>query len=420
MTWHIRDFAAEDLEAALRLESASATTAEPPLFDASEVVASLQARHPAVVAVAHGGVIGVAVSSVDNDRAWVLRLSLDPQWRHRGLGSALLGELEHRLLLRGVRRIAALLPDGETGTLAFTNSGFNPRGGIVLFDKQETMSPRSAGLLAQLGGAVPQAGLWQQIAGMAQEKHLIERRIILPLSRPEQAAEHGVVAPRAIMLFGPPGTGKTTFARAIASRLGWPFVEIFPSRLASGDGGLAAGINATFHQLHDLDNVVAFIDEVEEVASQREPGSPAATAVVNELLKSLVTFRNRSGRLLVCATNSVRELDSAFLRHGRFDYVLPIGPPDDAARTALWQRYVDDPNVDIPALVAATNGYTPADVAHAAQGVAQATFERSVDTQIRCRATTEDYLRTAQTTRPTLTAQQVADFNDDIEGYARS
>jgi GNAT superfamily N-acetyltransferase len=420
MTWHIRDFAPEDLDAALRLEGVSATTPEPPLFDASDVVSSLQARHPAVVAVAQGSVIGVAVSRVDHDRAWVLRLSLDPQWRRRGLGSALLGELEHRLLLRGVRRVAALLPDGETGTVAFTNSGFSPRGGIVLFDKQETMSPRSAGLLAQLGGAVPQAGLWQQIAGMAHEKHLIERRIILPLSRPEQAAEHGVIAPRAIMLFGPPGTGKTTFARAIASRLGWPFVEIFPSRLAAGDGGLAAGINTTFERMHDLDNVVAFIDEVEEVAAQREPGSPAATAVVNELLKSLVRFRNRSARLLVCATNSVRDLDSAFLRHGRFDYVLPIGPPDDAARTALWQRYVDDPEIDIPALVAATQGYTPADVAHAAQGVAQATFERSVDTQTRCRATTEDYLQTVRATRPTLTPQQVADFDDDITGYARS
>lgn len=92
--------------------------------------------------------------------------------------------------------------------------------------------------------------------------------------------------PQAIVLFGPPGTGKTTFARAIASRLGWPFVERFPSRLAVGDGGLAAGLSDAFAQLHELDNVVAFIDEVEEVASQRGSGSLAATAVVNELLNA--------------------------------------------------------------------------------------------------------------------------------------
>lgn len=236
MTWHIRDFAPEDLEAAIRLDTVSSTTTKRPLFDASDVVTSLQARHPAVVAVGRGSVVGVAFSRVDAERAWVLRLALHPDWRGRGLGSGLLAALEHRLLNRGVRRITALLPDGETGTEAFVNSGFVRRGGITHFDKHETVSPHSAALLAQLGGSVPPAGQWQQIAGMVNEKNLIDRRIVLPLSRPAEAADHGVVPPHAIVLFGPPGTGKTTFARAIASRLGWPFVELFPSRLANNDG----------------------------------------------------------------------------------------------------------------------------------------------------------------------------------------
>ncbi len=420
MAWHVRDFAPEDLEAALRLDAVSTMTSQQPLFDASDVVTSLQGRHPAVVAVARGAVVAVAVSRVDADRAWVLRLSLDPEWRGKGLGSSLLSELEHRLLARGVRRITAILPDGETGTAAFVNSGFVQRTGIAHFDKHETMSPRSAAVLARLGGAVPPAGQWQQIAGMVREKTLIERRIVLPLSHPGQAAEHGVMPPQAIVLFGPPGTGKTTFARAIASRLGWPFVELFPSRLAIGDGGLAAGLGEAFLQLQELDNVVAFIDEVEEVASQRGSGSPAATAVVNELLKCLVQFRDRSGRLLVCATNSVRELDSAFLRHGRFDYVLPIGPPDDQARDALWRRYIADQGIDVAALVSATRGYTPADITHVARAVAQATFERSVDSGARCHARTDDYLRTVQITRPTLTPEQVSEFDTEITDYARS
>jgi SpoVK/Ycf46/Vps4 family AAA+-type ATPase len=119
------------------------------------------------------------------------------------------------------------------------------------------------------------------------------------------------------VLFGPPGTGKTTFARAVASRLSWPFVELFPSRLAASEGGLAAGLSNVFTQLGNLDKVVVFIDEVEEIATARQSGA-TAVGIVNELLKALVAFRERSGRLLVCATNSVRALDSAFLRHGRF------------------------------------------------------------------------------------------------------
>ena len=79
-------------------------------------------EHLAVVAVADGKVIGSAIGRVDADRAWILRLALSPDWRQRGLGSDLLAALEQRLLARGVSRLSALLPEGETGSTAFTNS----------------------------------------------------------------------------------------------------------------------------------------------------------------------------------------------------------------------------------------------------------------------------------------------------------
>ncbi|MBB5164490.1 ATP-binding protein [Mycobacterium sp. AZCC_0083] len=178
-------------------------------------------------------------------------------------------------------------------------------------------------------------------------------------------------------------------------------------------------MNEAFTGVAELDNVVVFIDEVEEVASRRGPHSPAATAVVNELLKCLVQFRDRAGRLLICATNSVGDLDAAFLRHGRFDYVMPIGPPDEQARDALWRRLITDSDIDMPALIAATRGYTPADITHAARAVAQASFERTVDSGVRSHAGTQDYLRIIDATRPTLTADQVSQFDADIDTYAR-
>ncbi|MEQ4606039.1 ATP-binding protein [Streptomyces cavourensis] len=137
----------------------------------------------------------------------------------------------------------------------------------------------------------------------------------------------------------PPGTGKSTSAQAVASRLGWPFVELFPSRLALEDG-LANRLGRRFEEIAQLDHVLVFIDEVEEVAGARNLADPFSVGVVNELLKSIVRFRDRDGRLLVCATNTVAALGPAFLRHGRFDYVLPVGPPDHEARTALWASYL--------------------------------------------------------------------------------
>ncbi len=415
--WHVRDFEPYDLEAAVQLDTVSSATRQAPIFTLADVVGCLN-EHPAVVAVADGQVIGTAIGRVDADRAWILRLALSPDWRRRGLGSDLLAALEQRLLARGVSRLSALLPEGETGSTAFTNSGFAARHGITYYEKSESSSPAAALLLNELGAAVPNARLWAHIAGMSQEKDIIEHKLILPLARPDLAAEYAVDPPKAVILFGPPGTGKTTFAQATAGRLGWPFVELFPSRLAAGSG-LASGINNAFAQLARLDHAVVFIDEIEEIAAARSLAT-TDVGVVNELLKALIGFRQQPGRLFVCATNSVRSLDPAFLRHGRFDYVLPVGPPDPPARQALWRNYIANGEPDLDVITEASQGFTPADIRHAAHRVAQHTFERAVETGMRQYATTGDYLAMIAGTKPTLTEAMITGFAEDTASYART
>jgi transitional endoplasmic reticulum ATPase len=423
--WRVRDFHADDFDAAVRLWDNPAVSSEAPAFGLSDLIAAVRSHEPAVVAVVAEDLVGIAVATVGGDRAWVMRISLDPAWRHLGIGSAMLGELERRLVAAGVHRIQCLLSgDSEIGALALVHAGYTARHGMVFYERLEPVDPGSAGVLGQLGGRMIRVDAWDQLGGMVEEKELIERRVILPLAQPQLAERLGLVPPRAIVLFGPPGTGKTTFAKGAASRLGWPFVELFPSRLAGeSPAGLASALREAFALVAELDKVVLFIDEVEEIAGIRQPRTvSAAQGVTNEMLKLIPPFREQDERLLICATNSVRALDSAFLRHGRFDYVIPVGPPDPAAREAIWDRYlaaIPHGELDMDAIVEESRLFTPADVEFAARRTAQLAFERVLfeggDEQV----TTDHILYAIGQTRRTLTPEVVAEFEQDIQDYAR-
>jgi transitional endoplasmic reticulum ATPase len=423
--WRVRDFHADDLDAAVRLWDNPAASTEAPAFGLSDLIAAVRSHEPAVVAVVGDDLVGSAVAAVGGDRAWVMRISLAAAWRHRGIGSAMLSELERRLVAAGVHRIQCLLADeSEIGALALEHAGYTARRGMVFYERLEPIGPGSAGVLEQLGGRMLRADAWDQLGGMVKEKELIERRVILPLAQPQLAERLGLVPPRAIVLFGPPGTGKTTFAKGAASRLGWPFVELFPSRLAGeSPAGLAAALREAFSLVAELERVVLFIDEVEEIAGMRQPRTvSAAQGVTNEMLKLIPPFREQDERLLICATNSVRALDNAFLRHGRFDYVIPIGPPDPAAREAIWDRYlaaIPHHQLDMAVVVEESRLFTPADIEFAARRTAQVVFERVLFEHGDEEATTGDILHAIGETRRTLTPELVSEFEQDIEDYAR-
>ncbi|WNM29848.1 GNAT family N-acetyltransferase [Streptomyces sp. Li-HN-5-11] len=421
--WHLRDYHDDDLDQAIQIWDQSRLADEHRVFSVSEVMAAAKAGQTAVVAVVGDQLVGMAVAQTSGKRGWILLVALASRWRERGIGSALLAELERRLRALGVRHVSALLPAGAAGTKALENSGYQFRDDLTYYEKLEPPGAANADVLAALGGRMLPDGLWDAMAGMEREKQIVERRVVLPLAEPTLADRYGVAPPKAVILFGPPGTGKTSFAKAVASRLSWPFVELFPSRLAADTSeGLAVALREAFADLAELDSVLLFIDEVEEIAGARsgkavDPGH----GVTNELLKLIPVFREHDARLLACATNSVRSLDAAFLRPGRFDYVIPIGPPDSTARAAIWTRYLNTSveSVDLGRLVEASAMFTPADIEFAARKGAQAAFEREVTHHQGRPATTEDYMTAIADTRPTLTAQMIEEFAEDIDTYSR-
>ncbi|MDF9276830.1 GNAT family N-acetyltransferase [Arthrobacter sp. EH-1B-1] len=428
--WRVRDFHTTDLDGILHLwESAKAASAES-VYALSEVLASCEKDY-AVVAVEGDQVIGAAVGRAAHDQGWIVFLAVLPEYRSSGIGTALLAGVETRMAPHGLNKLSALMPEAETRVGAFLARGFSLKQNLRYLERKIPVQRQELEPLSSLGGRVLARGLWENVSGMRKEKELLERRLVLPLAKADLADEFGVVPPRAVVLFGPPGTGKTTFAKAISSRLEWPFVEIFPSRLASDSKGLAGALRETFLEVAELEHAVVFIDEVEEIASHRsgEPPSPLQ-GVTNELLKIIPAFREQPGRLLICATNFIRTLDSAFLRHGRFDYVIPIGLPDQQAREAMWQRFIPTSvvnDVDVPLLVRRTDGFTPADIEYAARSASQRALEKAVYGNGGGGATegttkgpaTQDYLDAIEDTRTTVSEEVHRQFLEDIDVLGR-
>jgi transitional endoplasmic reticulum ATPase len=416
----IRPHRAHDLAGVIELLQGSAMlgTARQDLQEAIDLIGSDEAI--VLVAEADGHLVGAAVGLISGTTGWIARLGASSE---QDRTDRLLDRMEAELSERGVHKIAVLVTPGHAVHEYLEERGYRVVENAVYLEREIPPTVLGPTTLADLGGVTIDRHLWDVLKGMDQAKEIIERRVILPLSEPELAERHAVQPPKAVVLFGPPGTGKTTFAKGISSRLEWPFIEIQPSELSADKPEQEArALAQILDRILELPAAVVFVDEVEDLASMRHDQRKVSPRVTNEFLKQIPRFRQASHHLLACATNSIGALDPAFLRPGRFDYILPVGPPDAEARKAIWGRYVGeitDQQIDIDGLVAASEFFTPADIEFAAHKAAQRAFEQEHFEGSRERATTEDFLAAIRETKPTLSEEVIASFEKDVEKFSR-
>jgi len=280
-------------------------------------------------------------------------------------------------------------------------------------------------ILSEMGAQIISREIWDTISDSQPPKQIVQRRIILPLTEESLSKKHGVIPPKTIIFFGPPGTGKTHFVKAIAGVLSWWYIEILPSMLmVDGLEKIGANLHNIMEKARNLDEAVIFIDEFEEIAASRDIASRVDKSITNEFLKQVPLLKNQGNKvLLVCATNYIRQLDTALLRPGRFDCIIPVGGLDEDGRRTILEHYLSKLNtedIDLNLIVQMTSRYTPADIEYLFQQVAQFAFEQEYASRQDYRVTTDTFIQIMPKLRPSLTDEIIEEFQKDSITYSRT
>jgi AAA+ superfamily predicted ATPase len=254
------------------------------------------------------------------------------------------------------------------------------------------------------------------VGGLDEVKKAIHKQIVLPFQRPDLYERYGRRAGGGVLLFGPPGCGKTLLARATAGECGLPFLNLRMEDVMDPWYGVSEQhLHSAFVQAREQAPCVLFVDELDALAyARRKQQGSAGRALVDQLLQELDAIgSDNQGMLVLAATNAPWDVDDALKRPGRFDRVVFVPPPDHTARARvlelmLAQRPAEGVRVDD--LAARSALFSGADlravVERAIDAVIDDALEQGGDVPIGhghleraladSRPTTVDWLRTAR------------------------
>lgn len=248
---------------------------------------------------------------------------------------------------------------------------------------------------------------FNDVGGMDALKEEIRLKIIHPMAHPELYQAYGKTIGGGILMYGPPGCGKTHVARATAGEVKANFLSIgINDVLEMWIGSSERNLHSLFEQARSHKPCVLFFDEVDALgASRTDFRTSSGRQVINQFLAELDGVNtSNEGVLILAATNTPWHLDTAFRRPGRFDRILFVPPPDAAARAAILRilcKGKPQENVDYEAVARKTDQFSGADLKALLDQAIEAKLREAMKTGVPKPLTTKDLIAAASGLKPT-------------------
>jgi transitional endoplasmic reticulum ATPase len=251
---------------------------------------------------------------------------------------------------------------------------------------------------------------WDDIGGLDDVKSQLKESVEWPIKNPTMFKRLGITPPKGILLYGPPGCGKTMLARGVATESEANFISIKgPEIFSKWVGESEKAIREIFRKGRTASPSVIFMDEVDAVVPRRGLGfsdSGASERVISQLLTEMDGIVSLENVVVIAATNRPDILDPSVLRPGRFDRLIYVPPPDEKTRLSIFKIHTKNmplaEDVDLEDLAKITAGYSGADIEGACREAAISALRVNQNTKA---VTMDDFKKTLEKLGPTITPE---------------
>ena len=255
---------------------------------------------------------------------------------------------------------------------------------------------------------------WKEVGGLDRIKNELVQSVEWPLKKPEVFKRMGIKPPRGILLYGPPGCGKTLLARAVATESEANFIAVKgPEIFSKWVGESEKAIREVFRKARTAAPAIIFFDELDSIIPRRGAGysdSGATERVISQLLTEMDGIESLQNVVVIAATNRPDILDPAVMRPGRFDRLIDVPAPDSKALMQIFKIHARDmplsKDVDLQEIAVKAKGYSGADVEALCREAAMNALRDSIDAK---EVTRKDFDYAMETIKPSI--------NEKMEEY---